>query len=132
MKGCSKIIFSYNHNPCAGLELGIKQDNYKRPVLGRSILDIEGELAVVNLGSKPYLIINFGDSNNQQNRELAKEFYEFWTGKIGSMIIAQRKNAKALDPYWFNDGIIGIVKDLTLDENIQNWINSFTIGVSDV
>jgi hypothetical protein len=132
MKGRSKIIFMYNQRPYAGLEAGIKIENYKTPVLGRSILDADGDLAVVDLGAKPYIIIDFGDSDIEQNKQDAKEFYDFWTGKIGSMIIAQRKNAKALDPYWFNDGIIGIVKNLRLNKDTQKWIDELQIGVSDV
>jgi hypothetical protein len=132
MKGRSKVIFMYNQRPYAGLEAGIKTENYKTPVLGRSILDADGELSVVNLGAKPYIVIDFGDSDVPQNKIKAKEQYEFWTGKIGSMIIAQRKNAKALDPYWFNDGIIGIVKNLRLDKSTQKWIDELQIGVSDV
>jgi len=132
MKGRSKLIFMYNQRPYAGLEAGIRLENYKTPVLGRSILDADGELSVVNLGAKPYLVIDFGDKDIPENRAKAKEQYKFWTGKIGSMIIAQRKNAKALDPYWFNDGIIGIVKNLRLGKDTQKWIDELQIGVSDV
>ena len=132
MRGRAKVIFSYGNRPYAGLEAGIRLENYKTPVLGRSILDADGELAVVNLGAKPYIVIDFGDSDIEQNRQDAKEFYNFWTGKMGSMIIAQRKNAKALDPYWFNDGIIGKIKKLTLDDATQKWIDELQIGVSDV
>ena len=132
MRGRAKVIFSYGNRPYAGLEAGIRLENYKTPVLGRSILDADGELAVVNLGAKPYIVIDFGDSDVEQNRQDAKVFYNFWTGKMGSMIIAQRKNAKALDPYWFNDGIIGKIKNLTLDDATQKWIDELQIGVSDV